>query len=198
MLATGCATEALNKPNTYTESVSSVLISQDQQKLVFIGRQYHYVFDAPPVLVQVLQSPVHQSVTSSLNSFHVDETSHITGQFALRVGPKTPDADKQVAANLGFQKYGDDGAGSWYLYKGTLNGTRFGASDTGAGNTQALNRTYQVTITESPTAGQKAAKAVLSPVATAADGVMFIGALPLLAVTTGMFAFACKGDTGCH
>jgi hypothetical protein len=48
---TGCFTHDLNEKIRndvlYTEEISSVLMSEDGTKLVFIGDDYHYIFDAP-------------------------------------------------------------------------------------------------------------------------------------------------------
>ena len=45
---TGCVThelrEKIRNDASYTEEVSSVLMSEDGKKLVFIGDRYHYIF----------------------------------------------------------------------------------------------------------------------------------------------------------
>jgi hypothetical protein len=55
----------------YTEHISSVLISQDEKKLVVVTRNFHYIFLAQPTLVKTLKSSFHPYVSGRFSDFRV-------------------------------------------------------------------------------------------------------------------------------
>jgi hypothetical protein len=88
----GCATSEAPlpaQPNRYSETISSVLVSEDGKRLAAIGSGHHYIFDAPDVLVKALRSPVHPQLTATFAAFHLDQRGVLTGDWLLTLAPRT-------------------------------------------------------------------------------------------------------------
>jgi hypothetical protein len=185
LILTGCTSALLKdswKKFTYTEDVSSILISQDGTKLIIICPEYHYVFRMPRNLVEIIRSPVHKYIEAVLPPLIAGDggPENIRGSFYLVLAKNAPGEIVEQAVSLGFRN------GGWrdtMAYSGSLDGKRYiSRSVLPMGTTQSLNRAYQIEI-ETYTRGDDKAKLALTPITLAADGVLFIGVLPLLIVT---------------
>ena len=79
----GCMTRALYKEitttetETYTETVSQILISQDGKSIVILGATFHYVLDANPNLMQAISSSLHAKLVASFSEFRVDREGEV-------------------------------------------------------------------------------------------------------------------------
>jgi hypothetical protein len=167
-MSTGCVTAALMSGNdereTYTETVSSVLVSADGKTLAVLGQDFHYLFDAPEIVKAVLQSELRNVVEASFNSFLVDASQHINGNYKLRIAKNASPEQQEKALSAGFK----------------ANGVQ--AIDA----SQKLRKEYKVNISAEKSAGAKAAKTasklLLTPITLAADGILILAALPLLLI----------------
>jgi hypothetical protein len=168
---TACVT-APPTPRHYTETISSVLVSQDGKHLVAIGKDHHYVFDAPELLARALQSPVHKQFSAAFTPFHVDKKGDIGGDVTLRLPANaSPDAQR-AAADIGLTRQ-DDGS---FAATTRLAGHRFASwTYKTPGQTQEkLGQAYTVEITTDETAADAAVDKAVTPVRVAADGVQLI------------------------
>jgi hypothetical protein len=199
-LMAGCVTQALFKNHEYDESVSSVLISSDRKHLVFVGKDYHYIFDTPDVLVATLDAPFHHSVSGQLRDFHVKANGEITGDFSLILSVQVPEDEKRMALAQGYRKSefrAGEHAGQYACeYEGRLVGTRYRSNGVQAGTSRQLNHAYSVHVSAEQTGGEKAALALLTPITVTADGVLILGAVPLVLIAGGVLMSACSN--GCH
>jgi len=196
-ILTGCVTESLFKDDRYGEELSSVLISEDSKKIVFIGKNYHYIFDAPPILVKTLTASFHKSVSALLSNFHVDGEGNVKGDVTLTLSIKAPDQDKLAAMELGYRKGTILNSGYYCEYRVTLTGIRYKSNGIQPQLvSQKLNRTYNVNVIAEQSAGEKAAKALLTPITVAIDGALLIGAIPLVLV--GAIAITTVVTVECH
>jgi len=173
-LLSGCVTKLFDD-KYYFEAVSSILISQDHKKIVVIGKEYHYIFDAPDVLVSTLSSSYHKYMKGYLDQFRVDKSEAISGQYLLTLGKEATEQEKAEAITLGFVKSGGE-----LIFSGNLNGIRYSSGGIQANvETQRLNKTYKVFVSVEPSSGKKAAKLLLTPVAVAATGALLIVGIPV-------------------
>ncbi|MET3106434.1 hypothetical protein AAKU67_000917 [Oxalobacteraceae bacterium GrIS 2.11] len=187
MFLIGCTTPAIEARRHYTENVSSILISQDKQKLVFIGKTYHYIFDAPPELVRTLEMPFHSKVSGELSNFHVDAQAGVTGLYSLRIEGTLNERDRLDATSAGYRP---DPNGQLAL-SGKIGGTRYLEDTSLMGEIKAmrnpkdkldekqsvaesLNKTYTLTITYDPSSGEKALNKVISPIIVSSDGLYLL------------------------
>ena len=147
VLLSGCVTEQLWKSepaqDAYRERVSSVLITKDGKTLVVVGKDHHYIFDAPPAIVRTLTSDYQKYVVASFGEFSVDGSQKIEGRYALQIGDGAPDEAKMSAWQSGFYR---DPQGR-VRADGVLAGKRYSAGDVKVEtSTRALNREYFVDV----------------------------------------------------
>lgn len=193
ILLAGCATPALyediNRPEyrEYTETVSQILISQDNKNIVILGAEHHYIVDAPKDLVAAMHAGFQSGLRAKFTPFTVDREGDLDGELELRLaGTATPE-ERQDARRMGFYPYGgkDDAAVMRNRY--TIHGKRYAAGKFALPPlARPLNQTYAITVREQKPVGGKAALALLTPVTLAADGVLVILAVPLIPVAAIM------------
>ncbi|RZT42101.1 hypothetical protein [Cupriavidus agavae] len=160
----GCVTrgmyEADNYPDyeLYTETVSQILMSQDGKKLVVVAPLYHYIFDAPPGLVDLLNSPLREKLSANFSVFTVTRENAVSGNVEVKgTGAKQPAL--------------------------TLHGTRYRAGTKALPlQAEALNQTYAVTVREETPSAPLPLKILATPLTVAADGVIVLLAIPLVPI----------------
>jgi hypothetical protein len=166
------AADAAAPKRRYTETISSVLASQDHRHLVAIGRDHHYVFEAPALLARALQSPLHMQFTAAFTPFHVDKQGDIGGEVTLRLPPGAPAESQRAAADVGLQQQPD---GGWAATV-RLAGRRY-ASWTYRRPDQKqekLGQSYTIEVTTDEGLAEAAVDKAVTPVRIAADGVQLI------------------------
>jgi len=186
-LLAGCTTPAIEAGHRYTEQVSSILVSQDKQKIVFIGKPYHYIFDAPSGIASTLELPFHSKVNGSLSDFHVDSQGGVTGLYNLRIEGTPDERDTLDATNAGYKP---DVTGQLTL-SGQIHGIRYqedtsllgeirsmrhpkDMQDEKSGSSASLNKTYTLTVTYDPASGEKAADRLITPIILTSDGLYLL------------------------
>lgn len=183
----GCTTSMTKKlfaDRRYRETVSSVLISEDGKHLVILGEKYHYVFENQTDLVNILRMPFHPVVTALLGDFHVTSDQVISGNYDLTINNKASEQDKAEAIAAGFRRT----VQGQITFNGKMQGKRYSAEKFTTNKThQTLNKQYVVNISEEQSSGEKASKALLTPVTVTADGVLTIITIPLVAVMFTVF-----------
>jgi hypothetical protein len=185
-MSLGCVTAAVmsgGDRETYSETVDSVLVSADGKTLAVIGKDFHYLFEAPEAIKAILLSDLRDVVDVSFHTFVVDAEQRISGSYFLRIGKSATAEQKEKALAAGFRALpsGDLNA------NGTLTGTRYAANGVQATSpTQKLRKPYTVNVSAEKSAGSKAAstagKLLLTPITLAADGVLILVAVPLLLI----------------
>ena len=183
-LSTGCITAAVmsgGERETYTENVDSVLVSADGKTLAVLGKDFHYLFEAPEVIKTILLSDLREVVDVSFHTFMVDAEQRIAGGYFMRIAKTASSEQKEKALAAGFKALpsGD------LNFNGTLKGTRYAANGVQATSpTQKLRKQYTINVSAEKSAGGKAAnkagKLLLTPITLAADGVLILLAVPLL------------------
>ncbi|QSN63518.1 hypothetical protein [Caballeronia sp. M1242] len=191
LLLSGCVTsELIETANSddrfqYTETIDSVLISADRNKLVFLGADYHYIFDAPTHFADVLSSAVHPLIHAEVTTFDVGPDGKASGAFDLKISDAsklTPEAKAQLI-DFGFSER------NW-TRRILLNGTRYSAKhfDRSKLSPTVLNQSYQVTVYETRHSNMKKVALLLTPVTVALDGALMILSIPLIPVAVVMLS----------
>jgi len=178
----GCAgTPEAAKPqeHRYTETISSVLISDDGQRIAAIGSNHHYIFGAPDTLVKALRSPVHPQLAATFSTFHIDQRGVVSGDWLLTLAADASPTAKEQARAVGLAP-GPDGV---YVAGGILKGQRFtGWTYKLRAAQDKLNKPYEIEITTEASAGDRAVDEAATPIRVAADGVQLIYWAPLAPV----------------
>jgi hypothetical protein len=194
LLLAGCMTESLLRNRPYTEEVSSVLVTSDKQKIVFMGKDYHYVFEAPPLLTSSLQSSFYPSLRAVISDFHVDKAGQTTGSLTLILSVITPQEQKKSAAAVGYKCRTMVGRGEFCEGEVSLRGVRYSSGGMPIGNQHRLNETYRVGVTTEDGPG---AKVLLTPITLVGDGVLVLAGAPLMALQVGALLAICSGKNSC-
>lgn len=73
LVFSGCSSYQRNllRDTQYTESISSILITEDNKKLAVIAPKYHYVFDMPQTLPEILNSSFRKNIEANFFFFRV-------------------------------------------------------------------------------------------------------------------------------
>ncbi|WP_322026749.1 hypothetical protein [Burkholderia sp. BCC1977] len=178
----GCFTPKLYKDSDYHEQVSGFMITEDGNRLVVLGADYHYIFDLPASLRPVLLSRYRKALHTAFAGFHASGSS-VTGHYRI-VLPKEASADDQQAATAD----GFTAAQAGLVLEGDIVGKRYstdGFTAKGKVNdktAQAFNERYTVYITESPSAVGMGLRILATPVTVAADGVLVLGGIVLVPI----------------
>lgn len=185
-MSSGCLTAAMmsgGDRENYYEKVGSVLISADGKTLAVIGKEHHYLFDAPEAIKAVLDPALRDVVNVNFQTFSVDSAQRITGSYTLNIGKTATAEQKEKAVAAGFKPLP---AGN-LSFTGKLSGTRYSANGIQAENAaQKLRQEYTINVSAEKSAGGKAVstagKLLVTPVTLAADGVLILVAVPLLLI----------------
>jgi len=189
--ATGCATNAvmdkMDSVVTYTEEVSSILISEDGKQLVFIGNNYHYIFDVPEQLLLTLKSSFRKSISAHFGKFRIDKNNNIKGKVGIVLYEPLSGMQRYEAISIGYEskkdnesrkvnsiRYSDPNLynrlGEHLANVFILKGTRSKSWGITEGeNKYKLNRSYKVTVLDKRGMLEKTAIASLMPIAIGAD-----------------------------
>lgn len=190
-ILTACVTRKLFEDRTYGERVSSVLISKDERKLVILTKDYHYVFDATPMIVSTLKGAFHQSISANFGTLVVNPSGAVSISFKLSLAKEASDADKQEAIRAGYLQTKNGG-----IYtEGELRGVRYAAGGVVPPELPTqLNKEYLISVVIRQGPGEKAAKTLLTPITVTTDGVLILAGIPLLAIMVGLLAFTCRNN----
>ena len=176
---TACASHEPPQEHRYTESISSVLVSEDGKRIAAIGSNHHYIFEAPEVLVKALHSPVHSQLSATFTTFHIDQRGVVSGDWLLTLAPDASPAAREEARAAGLVP-GPDGV---LAAGGILKGQRYtGWTYSLRGPQDKLNKPYIIEITTEASAADTAVDDAATPIRMAADGVQLIYWAPLAPV----------------
>jgi hypothetical protein len=119
----GCSSMLL-RDRHYMEKVSSILITEDEKKLVIMTKDYHYIFDAPHSIAITLRSKFHKNIFGEFGEFHINSSGEILGEYVLRLSKYTSQKEQHEALAAGYRRHID---GSMSI-EGELKGQRYSSS----------------------------------------------------------------------
>jgi hypothetical protein len=183
-LLAGCLSPAGRGGQLYNERIASVLISGDGRYLVALSPEFHYVFEAPPVLVQSIRGSFHPFVAAMPAVFRVRRDGTTEGDLYLTVSPDAGPTLAAAAFAAGYQPWHDERGRAGAITRIKLKGKRYAASvaDVGKEASYRLNRIYDVPVEVDGSAGEVIAAAMATPVSRAAGGVLMLFGAPLVAI----------------
>ena len=212
--AVGCATIALGgcatavtavttvdepQERTSTETVSSILVTEDKKTIVFLGKSYTYVFEAPVELISAFSASFYSALSANMHFLVRDDRfgEFINARIVLTVADSASAEQKEAAIAAGYQKSpvtGFNDANGKFQFSDSLysltvrfKGKRFGATDITGMQLQKLNRTYMVKVTEFEiVTGKTQPDDEPSPLRRGLNGILFLGALALYGLGMGL------------
>lgn len=197
VLGGACATNELYrgsiKKRPLDENISSFLITNDQQKLVIIGRNHHYIFPLYNDLREILTWSGRSKIMATDLEFVISKDNKINGSYRLKPRDLVAlsDADK-VFMDEHYFKINEKDKNKGLVFSGRLtNGVVYDAGKFKMPSGQSFNQPYPLTISyDYVSKGEVAKRALLTPVAVAADGALIVG---VVAVTPIFLLFAGLG-----
>jgi hypothetical protein len=191
-VATGCATSAvLDEMDDdfviYTEEVSSILVSEDGKQLVFIGNNYHYIFDVPEQLLLTLKSSFRKSISAHFGKFRIGKNNNIKGKVGIVLNEPLSGMQRYEAISIGYESKKDNGSrkvnsiqysdpnlynrlGDHLANVFSLKGKRSKSRGITEGkNKYKLNRSYKVTVLDKPGMLKKIVLGSYIPIAIGMD-----------------------------
>lgn len=184
VLSSSCAldpttTERLWENNYYDETVDSFLITENGEKLVVIGRGYHYIFPLDDKLKGILSSDYRKYIVPHFADFLVDSNHKISGRYNLIVLLGDDEVQRIWLESAGFEfiKVSKDGK-SRYHFGGTLNGKRY-LANVPLDARYNFKKLYSLKIEEDASPVTKGVKALATPVTVSVDGIVMVAGFKL-------------------
>jgi len=176
LLMAGCAST-----KTYTENVSTLMVSSDGKTFAVLGPQYHYLFDMPPAMAQAMQADFRTRLTAGIpRDFYVGADGFTWGYVRLQLMDNATPRDREQALAMHFQTTKE----GMVYYTHHLKGKRYLArpgtpsvAQAGGATQTALDQSYRITVQDSQGSADMAR--ALSPVMFLA-GTGFVVANPAI------------------
>jgi hypothetical protein len=178
LILPGCTTKALYEDYRYQEEVSEILLSTDGKNIVFLGREFHYIMEAPATILSLTQSTLSQKIITRFGDFFVNEKNELHGTVEMTTMDTLSDHEFDLASSLGFRVL----MGKIMRLELTVTGKRYTSNNiiNPATNKYKLNKNQTISISAKPSSLENALKAPLTPITLAADGVLTLLTVALI------------------
>lgn len=183
LIITACTplTHSLFDDKTYTEKVTSFLVSEDSRQLIVVSEKHHYIFAIDDELGHFLTSSARtkyaDKLRPSFQSAHVyAETNDVQIRFSIWYedkGRKLPDELRE----LGFEHTS---------MSKSLKGKRYQAKES-LPDKYKFNNEYEIYVTEKLSSRDKAMRVPLTPLTLTGDAIITIAMIPVFPI----FIMAC-------
>lgn len=188
-LLSACSTKMLWENSKYRDTITKFLITSDSEKLIVLGKRYHYIFPIDKNLKNILESQERKLLTPLFKDLIVDENNDIRGNYSLvyNATDKLDINSKWLLAN-GFKiKKIADSIKTSYIYNGKLSGTRYLPTEKVSFN-HTFNKNYEIVVEIEPSNLDIAGRILATPITVAEDGAL-IYAMGVLIVTVAPLGF---------
>jgi hypothetical protein len=173
---------------SFTEEISSFLITQDGKQLIVAGKQHHYIFAANDTLKFILGWPENNRVKATFYDFVIKDDQSVSGSYMLSIDASQDLAleTKELLISKGFTEHKNQK--QLYYYE-SLHGTRYLADKFAMPTAMQFNQKYTINMRENyASTAASIGRILLTPLAVAADGVLIIGGIPLLLLAIPIIA----------
>lgn len=179
-LLTSCVTRAL-WDETYKESFRNFLVSENGDHVVFLGKNYHYVFNDNSSLMDELLAWKYSGllfINIEESYIKVDLANDVSGYVIIETfNNDLMREDENFLRALGF-RYNEEKYSLQIKVK--LSGKRYLPSAEFQGHGDKLRRTYIADIHQSAGFFKTAAKVAITPITLTADSLYVIGEIALM------------------
>lgn len=163
----------------YDETFRQFLVSKDGQYVVFLGKNYHYIFtDNSSAIKELLLWPNRNCLFINVEKtfLKLDLKNNVTGHVVIEsFFNRLPHDDYEFLRSLGFRSEN----GKALSMKINLVGKRYLPRDDLGKHLPELDRTYILPIRYSSTFWGNIGKVALTPITVAADATILIGEIVL-------------------
>jgi len=183
---TQTTTGVWEKPE-YRESINQFLATEDGEKLVFVGKKYHYIFSDTSSLFDILTWQNRRLLIGRFDkSFRVDSSNNIEGSYTIDCLCENADVNQirwlKTKGFVEYNKHQESNGEVTYRKEGYIRGVRYLSRDIEFNNTTNLNNEYDIFVETEHTTPGVIGRIALTPIAIAEDGAATIGLVALVAV----------------
>ncbi len=187
LLLSSCITRYVKKDHkSYNEIFYSYYASRYGNDLVFIGQKYHYIFKDKLGQINEFAMPAwKEKLGIDVINLSINRDNEVTGSISLKI--LKPFSELTIKETDYLKSYGfDEKKGSFLIKKITLNGVRYlPRPDSSQDNKDHFTRLYTTKIRYELNSEEEIRKALITPIAMTADGVLIVAGgitIPLLIV----------------
>lgn len=178
-MSMGCMTSQLWKDKItytpYSETIDAFLLNPKSDETVFLGNQYHYIFDANPQFGYLLKHRENPAVTFNVSEgarFQA-ENDTVSAHFSATIDSKMIDPELQKWIN--DNHFSLNPKTKVYTIPISLKGKRYFSDRYVNQRAQQLSKEVYITVQEIKKEGSPVVVKILgTPITVAADGVMFV------------------------
>ena len=176
-------TTGIWRNSTYNENISHFLMTEDSKKIIFIGRNHHYIFVDDIGLSDIIKMNNVAKFNSHFNNnFYLNSDNEISGDYEVTCECKGADfSKKQWLKEHGFIKKQIDNT-VIYVKKSKVTGIRYSSNNLAFDSYEKIDKDYKITVETEKTALGITGRAALTPIAVAEDGIATIGTVGLLVI----------------
>lgn len=193
-MSMGCMTSQLWEDKVtytpYSETIDAFLFNAKNDETIFLGKKYHYIFDANPQFGYLLKHRENPAITFNVSQgarFQA-ENDRLNARFSVTIDSKTIDQELQEWINDNHVSLNPKT--KVYTIPISLKGKRYFSDRYVNEKAQQLSKEIYITVNEVKKEGSPVVVKILgTPIAVAADGVMFVVGMaifiPVIIATSG-------------
>lgn len=193
-MSMGCMTSQLWEDKVtytpYSETIDAFLLNAKNDETIFLGKKYHYIFDANPQFGYLLKHRENPAITFNVSQgarFQA-ENDTLNARFSVTIDSKTIDQELQEWINDNHVSLNPKT--KVYTIPISLKGKRYFSDRYVNEKAQQLSKEIYITVNEVKKEGSPVVVKILgTPIAVAADGVMFVVGMaifiPVVIATSG-------------
>lgn len=193
-MSMGCMTSQLWEDKVtytpYSETIDAFLFNAKNDETIFLGKKYHYIFDANPQFGYLLKHRENPAITFNVSQgarFQA-ENDALNARFSVIIDSKTIDQELQEWINDNHVSLNPKT--KVYTIPISLKGKRYFSDRYVNEKAQQLSKEIYITVNEVKKEGSPVVVKILgTPIAVAADGVMFVVGMaifiPVVIATSG-------------
>ncbi|MDD4949951.1 hypothetical protein [Sulfuricurvum sp.] len=184
-MSMGCMTTRLwqdpitHKP--YSEKIDAFLLNPQNGQTVFLGEKYHYIFDANAQLDFLLKHREDISLTFNLKNgaFYQTNEDNATAHFSVSIDTKN--INQELLEWLKINHISVNSNTSLSMITINLKGKRYLADPKVNQHAQKFSKSIEIQINDVKKENRSVViKILATPLAVAADGVMFVAGMTIL------------------
>jgi hypothetical protein len=179
--------------SSYKENISQFLISESGEKVIFIGKRYHYVFDDKTDFIKdIIGWKSNDKLNLTIKNFYIDSSDTKVVINLKNAESKTlSSSELEFLKNLGFTEV--DNTNVIVEKNLVLHGKIYRPEPNVDYSVSDLKNNYEVEIDNSGLFSNTT-KIATTPIAIANDALLISGSVVGLAIGTPIFLTVCTGN----
>mgnify|MGYP000258143333 CR=1 FL=1 len=192
VLGGACATGSLykhteNRYDTFSETISSFLMTQDQKTLIVIGAKNHFFLNLTPKFKSILQHPARNRMQAEFDGLKIYRDQTIIGKYQVKINADQwqtlPYTQQMNLQQLGFE-YSENSRS--YILRDQLSGKRYSAGGFKLPpHLSTFNKPYHISVSYAyaPT-GRIVEHILTTPLGLVGDSILVAGVIAVAPIAS--------------